>query len=360
MKTYAFNVQKTDHSQYRTIINKKDHGAMPGEILLEIEKYAFTANNITYAILGDDLRYWNFFPTENQDNGIIPVWGIARAVKSENPDLEVGSRFYGYFPMASELKVLPSKIRETGFTDQTPHRTTLPAIYNFYSNLASDEMHITNYENLELVFRPLFSTSFLLDDFLFSNDFYDSSEVIITSASSKTAIALAYLLSLRKKARPELRITGFTSKSNLEFVRSLGCYDELFLYDSFDKLPLKNSVIIDFSGNQKSLNDMKNHLTDFLKYTSLVGLVQWDKRETKSDSTIGTVFFAPQQVKKRSKEWGISGFQKMVSASWNKFIDFAKDHFKVIEVSPEDLGKVYSENLQGKVPPNSAYVIVHS
>lgn len=38
------------------------------EVLLGIEHFAFTANNITYAAFGDVVQYWNFFPTET---GII-------------------------------------------------------------------------------------------------------------------------------------------------------------------------------------------------------------------------------------------------------------------------------------------------
>ena len=32
------------------------------EVILEIQRYAFTTNNITYAVIGDTLGYWNFFP----------------------------------------------------------------------------------------------------------------------------------------------------------------------------------------------------------------------------------------------------------------------------------------------------------
>ena len=53
-----------------------------GQVLLEIEKYALTANNITYAAVGDGFGYWNFFPTGDADWGIIPVWGFAKIAAS--------------------------------------------------------------------------------------------------------------------------------------------------------------------------------------------------------------------------------------------------------------------------------------
>ncbi|MBC7103757.1 MAG: DUF2855 family protein [Parvibaculum sp.] len=43
-------------------------------MLVEIEKFALSANNITYAVAGDMLNYWSFFPAE-EGWGKIPVWG---------------------------------------------------------------------------------------------------------------------------------------------------------------------------------------------------------------------------------------------------------------------------------------------
>ncbi len=36
-----------------------------GAVRFAIEKFAFTANNITYAVAGDMLNYWSFFPAED-------------------------------------------------------------------------------------------------------------------------------------------------------------------------------------------------------------------------------------------------------------------------------------------------------
>lgn len=33
-----------------------------GAVRLDIESFSVTANNITYAVVGDGFGYWNFFP----------------------------------------------------------------------------------------------------------------------------------------------------------------------------------------------------------------------------------------------------------------------------------------------------------
>lgn len=74
-----------------------------GEILVKIEKFAYTANNITYAVAGDQIGYWQFFPAQGEQAdgwGVIPVWGFAEVIESKTADIPVGDRLYGYFPPA--------------------------------------------------------------------------------------------------------------------------------------------------------------------------------------------------------------------------------------------------------------------
>jgi hypothetical protein len=42
-----------------------------GDVLLDVERFALTANNITYGVYGDRLGYWRFFP-EDDTWGRIP------------------------------------------------------------------------------------------------------------------------------------------------------------------------------------------------------------------------------------------------------------------------------------------------
>ena len=47
----------------------------PGQARLRVERFAPTANNITYAALGESMRYWQFFPAPGGCS-CIPVRGL--------------------------------------------------------------------------------------------------------------------------------------------------------------------------------------------------------------------------------------------------------------------------------------------
>ena len=49
-------------------------------VLVKVERFAFTANNITYALAGDQLKYWQLFPAP-QGFGNIPVWGFGDVIR---------------------------------------------------------------------------------------------------------------------------------------------------------------------------------------------------------------------------------------------------------------------------------------
>ena len=47
------------------------------EIIVKIESYAFTANNVTYGVAGDTIGYWKFFPAGHDEKN---EWGCIPAV----------------------------------------------------------------------------------------------------------------------------------------------------------------------------------------------------------------------------------------------------------------------------------------
>ena len=127
-----FQTLKSDLTKSR-IINEDLPTISNGEILLKIESFAFTANNVTYGVAGDTIGYWKFFPAaQNSDNswGCIPMWGFAEIVESNNQNLDVGERLFGYFPAADSLVLSPIKISDQSFSDGKEHRKELPPVYN--------------------------------------------------------------------------------------------------------------------------------------------------------------------------------------------------------------------------------------
>ncbi|MEM1122171.1 MAG: DUF2855 family protein [Bacteroidota bacterium] len=201
-----------------------------GEILVKIDKFAYTANNITYAVAGDMLGYWQFFPPTGEDAdgyGIIPVWGFAEVVKTKSTGIPVGDRLFGYFPPASHLKMKPTRISDGRFVDGMNHRSKLPAGYNMYRRVQSEPHYSPKMDNERMVLFPLHLTSFCIWDALQDKDFYGAKQLIILSASSKTSTGLGYALQADENAP---KVIGVTSPRNLETVKNLNLYDQSITY----------------------------------------------------------------------------------------------------------------------------------
>ncbi len=332
-----------------------------GQVRMRVDKVAFTANNVTYAVAGDFLGYWHFFPTGDNGWGKLPVWGFANVSESANPAIAVGERIYGYFPLGSELIVSADKIHPSGFIDAAPHRQKLNPIYNQY--VRTDNVAGFEQEELNALLRPMFMTAFLIDDLLADNDFFDANTLILSSASSKTAYATAFLLNRERDNRIALYSTAaLTSDKNIPFVESLGIYSEVFAYDEVKRLePDYPAVYIDFSGSGRLRRTLHAHLGDQLKYDCAVGLTDWEKRGS-SKGLPGVepqMFFAPAQAQKRVKEWGGGEFQRRVGMAFAAFLDFSAENIEVTPLSDESaMTETYLAMTENKASPRQGYIFL--
>ncbi len=291
-----------------------------GEALLAIDLFSFTANNVTYAMFGEKMKYWNFFPTDDVAFGTIPVWGFADVVASNAEGVTVGDRFYGYYPMSTHLLVKPAKVSAAAFVDASAHRAELAVIYNQYIRTTTDSMYREDREAEIAIMRPLFATSFLLEDFLADSDFFGASQIVLSSASSKTAYGTAACLAARTD---DPAVIGLTSASNFEFVKSLGCYSIVVTYEELAKLNAQTATVYcDFAGNADLRAKIHTHFGDALKYSCSIGGTHWDHlggaRELPGPRP--TLFFAPSQAKKRVNDWGGAGFQSKLASAWEQFM----------------------------------------
>src|SRR5262249_32016787 len=153
--------------------------------------------------------------------------------------------------------------------------------------------------------RPLFMTAFLLDDLIADSGAFGARAVVLSSASSKTAFGLAFLLRQKRDARCE--VIGLTSPGNVTFVPGLGCYDPAVTYDPSDSPPREQAVVfVDMAGNGDVVSALHHHYRDNLKYSCIVGLTHWERRTDAADlpGAQPTFFFAPTQLQKRTREWG--------------------------------------------------------
>ncbi|MBL0923298.1 MAG: DUF2855 family protein [Sphingomonadaceae bacterium] len=331
-----------------------------GEVRLKIESFSVTANNVTYAVIGDLFGYWNFFPAEG-DFGVVPMWGHAIVEESRHPEIAVGERVYGYLPMGTHLDVLPGKISSGGFTDMAAHRQPMSPIYNQYSRLADDPEHDPAKEAERMLFGPLFKTGFLIEAMFRREGWYGAQNLIMTSASSKTAMGLA---SVAKDSSPAITRIGLTSAGNVAFVERTGLYDHVLAYDDIGQIAAQPSVSVDFAGNSDVLRAIHAHLGDRLEYSCLVGATHVDARGSAlgaGSDTAGpkpVLFFAPDHAVATVQELGPKGFGEAVGRSWASFLKAVDDVVEIDERHGLDAAAAaFVEALQGKADPQKGIVI---
>jgi hypothetical protein len=330
-----------------------------GQARLRVDAFGLTANNITYAVFGDAMSYWSFFPAED-GWGRVPVWGFAEVSDSRAAALEAGTRVFGYLPPSSELCVQPANVDERGFVDAAPHRAHLPPAYNGYARVDADPVYDAGHEDAQMLLRPLFFTAYLIDDFLDEADTFRAATVVLSSASSKTASALAYLLS----QRGDLDVIGLTSARSADFVRGLGVYDHVLGYEELDALPAGRAVYVDISGDADVRAAVHERYRDDLSHSAVVGATHHDRMDAVPDGLPGprpTFFFAPDRVAKRSADWGREQFQSRLAEAWQGYVPWTEEWLEIVHGGgPEALERTYLDLLDGRIEPSRADVLTLS
>lgn len=316
MSTTTLLVRKNDLANTR-LETAEDAPLADGQVRVRVASFALTSNNITYAAFGDAMAYWQFFPTGEEGWGTIPVWGFGSVVQSLHPGVAVGERLYGYFPMASATVLTPARLTTAGFYDGAPHRRELHAVYNQYLRCSADPFYTPATEDIQALLRPLFITSFLIDDFLADNDFFGAQTLLLSSASSKTAYGTAFQLA----QRPGIEVIGLTSPANVAFCDSLGCYSRVLTYDQLDQISADAACIyVDFAGNAALRHAIHSRFSG-LKYSCSIGGTHVDELGSARDlpGPRATLFFAPAQIKKRGADWGPAGLSRRLVQAWQTF-----------------------------------------
>ena len=355
-KNLDFLVNRSDWHTTEFVEGSEPTDLSAGQVRFRVDRFAFTANNISYALSGDMIGYWRFFPTR-EGWGRIPAMGFADVIASTHPDVAEGTRCFGFYPMSRYLTIEPGKVTAANITDGVAHRADIAAVYNQYAPVQNDPMYSADHEDQIMLMRGLFMTSFLCDDLLGDNGHYGAQSVLITSASSKTSIALGFLVSRAGGARA----VGLTSSRNLEFVKSLGCYDEVLTYDEVKSLPSDQPVVmVDMAGNAELKSTLHHHFGDQMKYSCSVGATHWEAAggDGELPGAKPEFFFAPGQIAKRSKDWGPAGLQERIGASWTDFRDSTDAWLSVKRgYGREAVETVFRETLDAKTSPAEGQVI---
>jgi hypothetical protein len=355
-----FLVQRQDLRHTR-LAQASPPALAPGQALLKIDKFGLTANNITYAVFGDAMQYWNFFPVppELAGWGRVPVWGFAEVAESTHPQIKVGERVYGYLPMSTHLVVQPERVTEQDFMDSAAHRRPLPTPYQVYGRCAHDPLYDARHEDERALLHPLFFTSWLIEDFLSENDLFGARQVVLASASSKTALGVAFMLSHNRKGAT--RVIGLTSPRNAAFCEGLGYYDQVVTYDALATLDASvPTVFVDMAGEGKLLHAVHHHFGDNLKHSCIVGATHWEQRATQHQlpGAKPQFFFAPTRVSKRSKDWTYAGLQQRLGEGWRAFLPSASRWLQVRHGrGPDAVRDIYMEVLEGRSTPTAGHML---
>jgi hypothetical protein len=366
MNTHTFLVKKSDLTQTQ-LATDANASLAAGQIRLRIDLFSLTANNITYASFGDAMSYWNFYPRPLSDDGqanewgVIPVWGFANVTETLCKGIAVGQRFYGYYPMGNEVVLTPARVSAAGFGVNDGPRAKLAGVYNQYVNCATDPFYAHGSEAIQCLLRPLFITSWLIDDLLADNDFYGSQAVLMSSASSKTAYGTAFCMAQRPTAeRP--KIIGLTSPGNVAFSESLGCYDQVITYDQLESLEATlPCTYVDFAGNAALRMRIHSHFSQ-LKYSCSVGgtHVQELGGAKGLPGPKATLFFAPAQIAKRRDEWGGAVLNQRLVQSWQAFaqrVSQPGDAWMDVEShTAASAAQAYQSLLKGQLGPRMGQV----
>ncbi|HEX9481633.1 MAG TPA: DUF2855 family protein [Solirubrobacteraceae bacterium] len=327
-----------------------------GQAVLSVDRFGLSSNNITYATFGEAMSYWKFFPAP-AGWGRMPVWGFATVAESRAEGLPEGTRIYGYLPPSSELLVVPERVGPGGFVDAAPHRAELPAAYNSYQRADADPSYQEAREDQQMLLRPLFFTSWLIDDFLRDSDLFGAGAVVISSASSKTASGLAFLLS----RGGGVEVLGLTSPRAAGYTRSIGVYDEVLTYEQLDSLPQGRAVYVDISGDAAVRAAVHGHFAAELAHSAVVGATHHDRMDAVPDDLPGprpTFFFAPDRVAKRSTEWGREGLEARLGEAWGPYVEWTDGWLEIARgEGPEPLREAYLDLLDGRIDPARAHVL---
>ncbi|WP_409330575.1 DUF2855 family protein [Trujillonella humicola] len=329
-----------------------------GTVQFTVERFGLTANNLTYAVLGEQLRYWDFFPAP-EGWGRIPAWGFGRVSASGVDGIAPGERFYGYWPMSTRvtLQVTPAG---PGFADSSAARASLPPTYNRYLRALPRTGFPPELDDAAAVVRPLFLTGWLIADQLARSGWHGAGAVVLASASSRTAMCTA--AAVGEHADPPVLI-GLTSAGRVASTTATGLYDRVLGYDDIRSLPTGPGglVLVDMAGDAAIRAAVHRATTDVLRASVMVGATHWEQVDLATDGLRGprpVWFFAPAVADERAAELGQLPFARLLGAAWAAFATTRLPGLVSFrsETGADALECAYGALLKGDVDPREGLV----
>lgn len=328
-----------------------------GACRLRIELFSLTANNITYAALGGGrLGYWDFFPGP-PGWGKPPCWGFAAVAQSRAAGVAEGRRVYGYFPIAEMLDVTPTRITPRGFVDGATHRAAKAGVYNLYLDTAHDPAYDAAFEREQTLWRPLYATGWWAADCVLADG---PRTVVMSSASAKTALAMAHQL----RRRGAGALIGLTSARNRGFVERSGLYHQVLSYEAIADLRVDApTTFVDFLGREEILQTVHRALGERLARSILIGAADWSGQSdptaparTDRSGPKPEFFFAPTYATQRLK--ADATLNAALMQDLRAFYPASRAFVTAIErAAGAEMLRSWEELAQGAAPPQEGLVL---
>mmetsp|Transcript_92017 Transcript_92017/g.213858 ORF Transcript_92017/g.213858 Transcript_92017/m.213858 type:complete len:481 (+) Transcript_92017:80-1522(+) len=340
-----------------------------GKILLRIDKFAFSQMALGYLMKGFTRTfsaYHSFYKYPEEGLYRSACWGYATVVESAHPKVPVGTRLFGVVP--------PSKysLELVGGTIPKSKNGLDPAVVEIamegmpFNLRRFQEMEIVEenanqdsaWEDWRCVTKELYTMAFYMDENLLVDTGMINS-VIISCASAKTAMALAFCLRMR-----EMRyVVGLTSKEHLDFVRSTELYHEVFTYEDVAQLPNNHTIVyMDFKCDGELRQNITLRMGTNLMYNMVLGPAVFQRRMKDQifEKRAREMLFDESSWRERRRmvaEVTKTGRNEKLRYSFKTFVDRLKKYVRLRHFSGmEGFTKLYDKVYSNTALPSEAFV----
>jgi len=348
-----------------------------GQVLLKVEKFAFSQMALGYLMKGFTRTfsaYHNFYQYPEEGFYRSACWGYCTVVESMHPKVAVGTRLYGLVPPARyQVQVVGGTIPASRSGDPAKVElamTDVPFNLRRFQEMdvvcapsdtkAEEEVdgEAALLEEWRLVLKEIYTMAFYMDENLLVDTGMINS-VIISCASSKTALALAYCLRMR-----DMRyVVGLTSPEHLDFVKSTDLYHEVFTYDSVDDLPNSRTIVyMDFKCDGELRQKITLRMGTNLMYNMVLGPAVFQKRmkDQVFEKRAREVLFDESSWRERRRmvaEVTKTGRNEKLRDSFPAFVRKMREHVKLRRACGMDGFKAaYDSVYSNSAPPSAAYI----
>lgn len=341
-----------------------------GKVLLRVDKFAFSQMTLGYLLKGFTRTfnaYHNFYNYGEDGTYRSACWGYATVMESQHPKVPVGTRLFGLVPAAKYTVELVGGCIPKSKNGMDPAVVEITMEGVPYNMRRFQEMEIVEesaanqepqWEDWRCVLKEIYTMAFYMDENLLVDTGMINS-VIISCASSKTAMALAFCLRMR-----EMRyVVGLTSKEHLEFVKSTDLYHEVFTYDDVAQLPQDHTIVyMDFKCDGELRQNITLRMGTNLMYNMVLGPAVFQRRmkDQVFEKRAREMLFDESSWRERRKmvaEVTKTGRNEKLRYSFKTFVERMKRHVKLRHFSgAESLTKMYDRVYSNSALPSEACV----